>query len=1114
MVGLLPVSASRLHRKLSKRASVKFLCPPQSSRQVFLLLPPTASSIMTTTPLSTEECAASNPSTASSKGPTSSSSSSSSSSPSPPGAYWSLCIKPVGCEEHHSSSGNAVVPGALTTTAESGVPPSQVHLPRLRDFAIQVSPNDSLTTLYDRIEAVTGLQAHQQRLIYRGQLLGGRSRGNNNSNSSNSTTVHAAAAAKPITAVSPNDGSTTSPSDVEPKIKDVRGLCDGQTIHLVRKREVAVVAASTPPPSSLNAAPSAVGVEAGDDGAGGASAPSAEVLGTSGAAPLLAALLGLGGGGAATTTDPARASGTPEVVRNPPRARSTRGTPTMGASAYSSSTPSSSRRRFNHRLTSDDLDIPDPGSLEPVRQGLLTLHTLLPHAQAQAASAAASSSTAATSSTHDSVPRRWYVGQWIDCLDTVNQWLEATVVEIALPDDVLPTRRLRPHGTTTTTGAAAPLSRRHRSYRASASSTTDSVVTAHDLDGRQMLLLEPVHPESDEEGGQESDETQDGARDGPTDIDDDEFDGGEYRGYRRRDADDAGIQLLLIHYNGWPHRWDEWIRSDSPRLRPFRARTRHPNASTFASPTPQSLLPEPPSTHLRQRHPASDEQPDAVDDDESSDRAALVPELLRVSDAVHELVRAAAVHLQAREQLARERTSDSPVADNEPAQSLGRAHLPWAGLGPPHSGAAAQNDFESEVTNDPPRVNGISAAGLRAELEALAPLLDRLGRTLVDAAPHVAALARSIEAEPMGHPVPVTTAHGLSVTSPEAATTGSGGDDSNDHPTSLGGLLSLLGRDRRRQSNSSSSNIVVPGDAPSVPDEDGAPSTPTRTSGADSTEVADVDPDLTDFASAAVNTTRGEVRRGPRSNRSSSGIGSDDAAGLLGAYLAAASLNSLAGGGSSGTDGDDGGNNWQGLGRLLRERGAGGGIDIHIHAVVTAPGLPTGGLGLTAIGAGGAGLGGVGAVGGLFGATAALDPANEAPTSPFSTRGGLIRPGSSRLTLSRSPPTPVGAGDDEDDDGIFSELYSDNPDPIDPSRPPGTTSNPLSTPPARRHSRTDVALGLVSRSPARNGSSSSSSNSARTSTPGDRNYGSRRNNSGGGSSVWGRFFRRNPSSDA
>jgi hypothetical protein len=36
------------------------------------------------------------------------------------------------------------------------------------------------------------------------------------------------------------------------------------------------------------------------------------------------------------------------------------------------------------------------------------------------------------------LPRRtWYKGQWLDALDTVHQWLEATIVDVVLPSDVL-----------------------------------------------------------------------------------------------------------------------------------------------------------------------------------------------------------------------------------------------------------------------------------------------------------------------------------------------------------------------------------------------------------------------------------------------------------------------------------------------------------------------------------------------------------------------------------------------------------------------------------------------------------------------------------------------------
>jgi hypothetical protein len=91
------------------------------------------------------------------------------------------------------------------------------------------------------------------------------------------------------------------------------------------------------------------------------------------------------------------------------------------------------------------------------------------------------------------------------------------------------------------------------------------VVSANDLEGRRRLLLEPIPDDEDDDfvGEDEGDRVR-----LPRDDDD------EGCRYRSR-SDNDGVQLLLIHYNGWPHRWDEWMRSDSVRIRPFRTRTRH-----------------------------------------------------------------------------------------------------------------------------------------------------------------------------------------------------------------------------------------------------------------------------------------------------------------------------------------------------------------------------------------------------------------------------------------------------------------------------------------------------------------------------------------------------------
>lgn len=183
----------------------------------------------------------------------------------------------------------------------------------------------------------------------------------------------------------------------------------------------------------------------------------------------------------------------------------------------------------------------------------------------------------------------------------------------------------------------------------------DPIVGADDLEGRRTLLLDEANR-------------------------------------LRDDPDSESVQLLLVHYNGWPHRWDEWIRSDSDRIRTFRTRTRHNTATTpFASPTPNSIFSAAPSTHIRE--------------DDQTDRRAVLPELRAVVESVRDVLD---------EAIPRTTTSDDDN-DNRDAS----LHLPW-------------RCFPGVNYDDAPRPN---------QLRALAPLLDRLGRVLCDAAPHVAALA-------------------------------------------------------------------------------------------------------------------------------------------------------------------------------------------------------------------------------------------------------------------------------------------------------------------------------------------------------------------------------------
>jgi hypothetical protein len=53
---------------------------------------------------------------------------------------------------------------------------------------------------------------------------------------------------------------------------------------------------------------------------------------------------------------------------------------------------------------------------------------------------------------------------------------------------------------------------------------------------------------------------------------------------------------LKVHYNGWPTRWDEWVPFTSQRIAPFRTRTVHSAYSPYISPSPVSAVRNAPST--------------------------------------------------------------------------------------------------------------------------------------------------------------------------------------------------------------------------------------------------------------------------------------------------------------------------------------------------------------------------------------------------------------------------------------------------------------------------------------------------------------------------------------
>ncbi|KAK8816100.1 hypothetical protein WA556_001045 [Blastocystis sp. ATCC 50177/Nand II] len=112
----------------------------------------------------------------------------------------------------------------------------------------------------------------------------------------------------------------------------------------------------------------------------------------------------------------------------------------------------------------DQLSYPSGAVLEPLRQSLLTYNTYVSALDLPTASVPRMADVSVEGSVRHENDRVWYVGEWLDALDTVEKWLEATVYAVS----------------------------------------------------------------------------------------------GEF---------------VLVHYNGWPSTWDEWIHRNSPRLAPFRTHT-------------------------------------------------------------------------------------------------------------------------------------------------------------------------------------------------------------------------------------------------------------------------------------------------------------------------------------------------------------------------------------------------------------------------------------------------------------------------------------------------------------------------------------------------------------
>jgi len=373
----------------------------------------------------------------------------------------------------------------------------------------------------------------------------------------------------------------------------------------------------------------------------------------------------------------------------------------------------------------------------------------------------------------------------------------------------------------------------------------------------------------------------------------------------------------------------------------------------------------------------------------------------------------------------------SPLTDRQRAVSAildedagGGAHRPPS---PPRPAATEAASRPNESSYDPP--TALDGARLRQ----LAPLLDRLGRTLTDAAPHIAALADSLPLSTTPSQPRRTLSHESNVsdaTSYRRVSASAGDADAAVGPSSpeegVDGIQSLTARaahlyfgigndDDEEEGDGLTGNLMTALTT-------AVPASPSSTAPlADVLEVAyeemtpRIDPDLTDYVNGMVNTTRGGGG-GFASGRNSSmdSLGSS----LMASYLA--SMGGMPGSDGGMREGRNGGNaNGRDNARVIRMGGGmggnggssafgggGPGIDIHIHAIVTGPGI--GGIG----GLGGFAMDNAGSIGG-GGATTMATPRNN--DSPF---------------FARESSPPWNNNLDDDDTDLFSELYSESPDPV------------------------------------------------------------------------------------
>lgn len=319
----------------------------------------------------------------------------------------------------------------------------------------------------------------------------------------------------------------------------------------------------------------------------------------------------------------------------------------------------------------------------------------------------------------------------------------------------------------------------------------------------------------------------------------------------------------------------------------------------------------------------------------------------------------------------------------------------------------------------------------REQLRQLAPLLDRLGRTLTDAAPHVAVMAEVL-------PARAEAADGVG----NEATTGTRRDPIRSLAARASHLyFGITNEDEDGEDDEEDSHdrcLTTTGMATSA-----------TLDAAD--EATAVDPDLTDYVNGMVNVSRGgnATWRGVGDQGRLIDSGERDPLGssLLASYLSSTGSDSPSGGGGGRTvtaaealgsgvtrngnggttrvvrmGGSSGG---LGLGSRVATGGGGPGIDIHIHAVVTGSGMANAGAGeLSGL------LMEAGGIGDTSAATVTASAADSAGDGAGSNGNNHRDPSIHRDAAAVSLYGNVHADNNQEDPDLFSELYSESPAPV------------------------------------------------------------------------------------